>query len=130
MGKSNKMMVYFSGITFYQKIVRSVPTTVMVTPKGKVVVVFERASVKYDLTIDGIANALERNSDIQTIPLSPFLGGQTETALAIYWELADPPGLAHYVEVQFRRCRPPPEPGMYMQLYPYGCYCGDSHVLL
>lgn len=83
----------------------------MVTSKGKVVVIFEKSSVKYDLTIDSISNALERNSDIQTIPLPPFLGGQTETSLALYWELADPPGLVHYVEVQFRRCRPPPEPG-------------------
>lgn len=97
--------------------IRSVPTTVMVTPKGKVVVVFERSKVKYDLTIDGITNAIERDADVQSIPLPPFLGGQSQTQLVLYWELADPPGLAQYIEVQFRRCRPLPEPGIHSLLH-------------
>ena len=91
--------------------IRSVPTTVMITPQGKVVIVFERSAVQYDLTIDGLVQCLESNADVQSIPHPPVLTKVTQTSLALSWMLVDPPGLTQYVEVQFRRLRAAPDTG-------------------
>mmetsp|Transcript_24955 Transcript_24955/g.36806 ORF Transcript_24955/g.36806 Transcript_24955/m.36806 type:complete len:905 (+) Transcript_24955:149-2863(+) len=87
------------------KMIKSVPTTVMITSKGRVVIVFERSSVTYDITIDSIAKAIELNAAVQATPLPPQLQGRTQESLDLYWELPDPPGIAQYVEVQYRRYR-------------------------
>lgn len=88
------------------EMIYNVPTTVMITYKGKIVVIFEKSSIKYELRIDDVINARKKTFENQSIiPSPPILDHSSTNSLALSWNLPDPPGISQYVEVQYRRYR-------------------------
>jgi len=83
---------------------KSVPTTVMVNSKGKVVISFEKTGINYEIGIGNLLDNVEKNSDKILDPEPPTLTSRTQTSLSLGWEnLPDPPGLTQYVDVQYSR---------------------------
>lgn len=85
-------------------VVKSVPTTVMVTSKGNVLICFEKTGSKYELSIHNLLENIEKNTDTIVEPNPPALTSRTQSSLLLSWDdLPDPPGLSQYVEVQYSR---------------------------
>jgi hypothetical protein len=84
--------------------VKSVPTTVMVSCTGKVVISFEKIGINYEVSIGNLMDNLKMNSDKILDPDPPTLTSRTRTSLTLGWDnLPDPPGLSQYVDVQYSR---------------------------
>jgi hypothetical protein len=98
--------------------IKAVPTTVMITYKGKVIVIFERSSLQYELTIDNLITALNNHSPDHPFPSPPSLLQATTTSLSLSWTLPDPPGVSQYVEIQFRKYRLSSDPNQLSLLHP------------
>ena len=83
---------------------KSVPTTVMVSCTGKVVISFEKIGINYEVSIGNLMDNLKMNSDKILDPDPPTLTSRTRTSLTLGWDnLPDPPGLSQYVDVQYSR---------------------------
>jgi hypothetical protein len=101
------------------EMIQTVPTTVMITYKGKVKVVFEKPSIQYELTMDSVMNAFTKNFDHFPIPSPPNLENKTSTSLTLSWiNLPDPPGISQYVEVQYRKYRLSSNPDVLLIMNP------------
>jgi hypothetical protein len=58
--------------------------------------------VRYHISGQDVMHAIDRNPLYQPVPDPPFLALSTNSSLTVAWMLPEPPGIARYVEIQYR----------------------------